>query len=535
VKKSPPPSAAPLEKALARVRGPLTVADAAAKAGLPLRDAEEGLRWLAAEFRGHMAATEKGELLYEFPRGLTRPPETRALWKAGAALKRGILGVGRFVVRAWVSVVVVTYAVGFAALMIAMATRGNDRDDGPGEALAVVLRVIAEALFWTFHPFSPVWVGGYGQPAFAGRRRAQGPRIPFYEKVNRFVFGPPPPARDAREEERRVLAEIRQQKGRVTVGDVQRVLGLEREAAERVLLRLMVDYDGEVEVADNSALVYRFSGLRTTVIAENKEKAVAPVWDTRVALEPLTGNTGGANVMFGAINGFNLAVSGWALANGLTLDRLQLIWANAHERFPQPLPPADGTPLLLGVIPFVFSAGLFALPLVRAIRRGAHKNRVARENGWRGLLRLVLAGRGGKVDLSRADIAKAWVAAGGNQPTEREIDKAVREAGGETTLNEEGKVVYRFADVEAERVAAEAGRSAAAAGEASPGAVVFSSADEGPGMREPGVASGSSSSEVGKPAGLPEGNGAPKALPERKESLDEIFDRLGVDTRSRRR
>jgi hypothetical protein len=153
-----PTSAKTLEKVLRTDRGgDLTVADAAAKAGLPLRDAEEGLRWLAAEFGGHLAATEKGEILYSFPNGLERAPETRLLPRIGRTITRAVLGVGRFIVRAWVSVVLVGYALAFLVLLIALSVR-SDRDEGPGEAIGLVFRIIAEALFWTFHPFSPVYL-----------------------------------------------------------------------------------------------------------------------------------------------------------------------------------------------------------------------------------------------------------------------------------------------------------------------------------------------------------------------------------------
>src|SRR5262245_47014551 len=153
------------------------------------------------------------------------------------------MGVGRFIVRAWVSVVLVTYALAFVALLIALSARGgSDRDEGPGEALGVVLRVLAEALYWTFHPFSPVYLSyepGWLHPS---RRRTRS--IPFYEKVNRFVFGPPKPERDRHEEEQKILAEIRTNKGRITPADVMRVTGQPREEAERLLLRLLVDYEG---------------------------------------------------------------------------------------------------------------------------------------------------------------------------------------------------------------------------------------------------------------------------------------------------
>ena len=92
--------------------------------------------------------------------------------------------------RAWVSVVLVGYALAFLALLIALSAR-SDRDEGPGEAIGIVLRVIAEALFWTFHPFSPVYLRARARLAARPAAAQRQPKIPFYEKVNRFVFGPP--------------------------------------------------------------------------------------------------------------------------------------------------------------------------------------------------------------------------------------------------------------------------------------------------------------------------------------------------------
>ena len=543
-----PASAKVLEKTLARARGELTVADAAAKSGLPLRDAEDGLRYLAAEFGGHLAATEKGEILYSFPQGLQRPPETRPLRRALRAVGRAIAGVGRFVVRAWVSIVLVGYALAFLALMIAMALK-NDRDDGPGDSIGVVFRVIAEALYWTFHPFSPVYLRqepGWIHPRRRGGAHS-GPKVPFYEKVNRFVFGPRPAEQDPLAQERAVLAELRVQKGRVSPADVMRVTGLEREAAERLLLRLVVDYQGEIEVSEAGAIVYRFSDLRSTALAgETSAERPAPFWAGRTVLPPLTGNDAGSNGLFMLVNGFNLAASSYVLANGLTIERIMAMIERAGQRFPAPLPPADGMPLVLGVIPLVFSAALFVLPLGRLLRRKSQEKKVGRENGWRGVLRLAVTGRRGSVIQTRAALAAAWVAAGGHPPTEAELTDAVRAAGGEVDVGEDGQVIYKFDLLEGELRAAEEQRQGAAAAEASPGEVVFSSADEGAGMRGAAGAVAPAGARAvpaaGRPgqAALPErGQVIPGGRPgvdsqdTRRETAEELLARMGVDTRRR--
>ena len=537
-----PNSAKTLEKVLRSDRGgQLTVADAAAKAGIPLRDAEDGLRWLAAEFGGHLAATEKGEILYSFPQGLQRAPETRLWRRVSRGIARAVVGVGRFIVRAWVSVVMVGYALAFLVLLIALSAR-SDRDEGPGEAIGVVFRIIAEALFWTFHPFSPVYLRHEPDWMHGRRRRAQ-PKVPFYERVNRFVFGPPKPERNLQEEEQKVIAALRGNKGRVVPADVMRVTGLPREEAERLLLRLMVDYQGDIEVADSGAIVYKFAEIRQTARGEDRLPPPSPAWNQLSTLLPLTGNSAGSNFLFVLINGFNLIASTYVLANGLTLERIALMISQMQERNPIPLPPPEGLPLAFGAIPFAFSLALFVLPLLRALRRPAEARKVARENGWKGVLRHVLTGRRGRVELSRDELARAWLAAGGKNPSDNELRDAVRALGGDVDLNEQtGQLVYKFDEVEAEVQATEAGRAAASDEEARPGEVVFSSEDEGVRFRDDRPVMSPSDSRARGEDLRPEGPRAIEEIPDRipdaparQETAEEVLARLGVDTRRRGR
>jgi hypothetical protein len=537
-----PPSTAILENALADFRGDLTVADAATRSGLPLREAEGALRGLAAEYGGHLSATSKGELIYSFPGGLTRPPETRLLRRAGRALVKFAAGALRLVVRAWVSVVLVGYALAFVAILLGLAFRGgDDRDDrSPLDGVGSVLRMVAEALFWTFHPFSPVSFGR--EPYWLNdqpRRRTAA--VPFYERVNRFVFGPPAPKLDPRESERQVLAEIRRNKGRISPADVMRITGCSRPAAEQQLLRLMVDYEGDLTVSESGAILYSFADLRATAgqggseatgsaggggraSAAAREVAVAPAWRQRAELPPLTGNTAGSNALFAAINGFNLLASGYVLANGLTLERLAALFTQLGAREPMPLPPVDGLPLVLGAIPLAFSVALFALPVLRLLRRPGEARRVERDNGWRGLLRLVLDRTPAdfRAEYPREEVARAWAVSAGRAATERELDDAVRRLGGEVELAEDGTLVYRFAIMGAEVEALQGERQRAADSEAFAGDVVFSSADPGAGIRD----------EPRAPKAVT-GTPAPAQLEEHREPV-EFLERLMAEAKRRR-
>ena len=472
-----------MEPSLSGFRGDLTVADGAARGGLALRDAEVGLRWLASERGGHLKATENGELLYSFPNGLLEPTQPGGLTRLLRATGRALASAGRFLVRAWVSVVLVSYAVVFVAVAVALAS--SREGDGVGDALAGVLDVIVEALYWTFHPFSPVNWGREPRWVWSGRRRKRG--LPFYERVNRFVFGPPREVEDPRERERRALDEIRRLDGRVGPGDLMRVTGADRESAERDLLRLVVDYDGDIQVSDDGAIVYVFKALRTTAGSEAMAAAAPPprAWSQRRLLPPLTGNGASTNLLLGALNGFNLAVSGVAVTGGITVERVFQIVEHARMVAAlgpdaPPLAAAHGVPLLLGWVPLVFSTGLFVLPARRFLRRRRQKAEIAADNGRCAIMRLVLAEPGGVTELAPATARRAWLAASEMKDGEAvtaHIEAAVRTLGGEIDLDEAGSVIYRFSAEARERRALQALRAAAPSDETLPGAVVFSSGE----------------------------------------------------------
>jgi hypothetical protein len=484
----PQAAAEVLEKALKDPRAPVTVADAAAASGLALRDAERGLNWLTSTYRGHLRVTEEGQLLFLYPYGFTKPWETRdALRDAFRAALRVLGGVARFVVRAWLTIAIFAYAGAFLAILLGLtlARQGSsDRDGLPGSALLyVVFRVLADALFWTFHPFSPLAIGA-GPRAFEseptssrrGAASSESEGVPFYEKVNRFVFGPTEAPPDPREMERRIVAEIRAQKGRIGLGDVMRVTGLPREEADPMMARLMLDYDGDVDVSEGGGITYRFEALRKTAL-ETGEPRPAPAWTEQKRVPPLTGNPPGSNVLVGLLNGFNLVMGLFALDANLTLGRLMNLYdmIRAPHHVVVPPIPYDGIPLAFGVVPLVFSLALFALPLGRALLLRLRAREVAHENGRLGLLREVLTRVNAKAPLTEPALEQAWTQAAGQPPAPKELTRVVVELGGDVQLEESGEVRYRFVDLETEAEALEEERAVAKDEEAKVGRVVFGS------------------------------------------------------------
>ena len=474
-----------LEGSLKNPTSPRTVADAAAESGLSLRDAERGLNWLTSTYRGHLRVTEEGQLLFLYPHGFTKPWETRdAVDAAFRTAGKFLGGLARFVVRAWLTIAILGYAALFLALIVGLtlARQNNSSSSrGFGPLGYVLVRVLADALFWTFHPFSPLAIGRSSSWAGLGGREAAAARAktPFYEKVNRFVFGPTPKVLDARASERRVLSEIRAQKGRIGLGDVMRVTGLPRDQADPMMARLMLDYEGDVEVSEDGGITYRFEALRKTA-SEEKDPRPAPAWSEKKRLAPLTENPLGTNLLVGALNGFNLLMGLFSLDANLTLARVghlfEIASAARHVRHAIPVAmPYDGVPIVLGVVPLVFSVAIFLLPLGRAILRPMQARKIAHENGRLGLLREILTRLETHAPLTEPSLKNAWKEAAGSDPQPKELTRAIVDLGGDVDIQESGEVRYRFVDLETEAAALEEERSLADEKEAQVGKVVFGS------------------------------------------------------------
>lgn len=454
---------------------PHTVADAAAASGLSFADAERGLHALVSEYRGHLRVTEEGQILFTFPTKFEKPWVTVDATKAFFGRVWGaIAGAGRFIVRAWVAIVLVSYVAIFIALMVAlMFTRSSDRSDSRGFSFAGPLfRLVFDALFWTMHPWSPFYVDMGDVMAQRRARRARGSEVPFYERVDRFFFGPRPQREDPDEARRAVIAEIRAGKGRIGLADVMRVTGGSRERIDPLMSKLLVDYGGSVEVSEEGGIAYRFPELRKTAEIGGSTWRAEPVWARRETPAPVTGNSIGEDLAIGGLNLFNLLASAFVLAQGLTVERIIAMF----QRVPVAELPPPGVSIALGVVPFLFSLALFALPIGRALLKPWRERQAAKENGRRAVLQGVL--ENAKEGVTERQLVDRYRIAAGNDPDPKELTKQVVALGGDVDLDRAAEGVrYRFPDLELEARAVEAEREAAAEEEARVGKVVFSSED----------------------------------------------------------
>jgi len=434
----------------------VTRGDAVAMTGMPADQAEPALKALVKSYRSHLAVTEEGELVYAFDPSLERRdrvPLGERVRRVGQLAWRGF----QFLFKIWIVVTLVAYVAAFVAMMLAMVfARSSDRDDRRGGD--------GGGMFWLWYWLMPDLAPAYdpyGRPI--KRKLDDGrPKKRFYQSVFDFVFGPKGQPLDPRESDKRLLAFLRDHKGRVTAAELSALTGLSLERADEELTRLSVEYDGEVEVADDGTLLYKFESLLTSASAAGTWWTW--FWDKHERQPALTGNAPGTDLVVGGFAGFNLIAS-------LTIGPAFL--AKFHLA-------AD--PLLLFLVttfPLVFSAIFFAVPGVRLLKSRRRTKRLAAGQVRKELLREIWSKPGAQLD---PEALVKQIATRTSQPVDaakKELDRLLAELDGDVTNDAEGRVRYVFPRLVAEQKAVEAARAAARVPELGP--VEFSSEEE-PGL-----------------------------------------------------
>lgn len=433
----------------------LTRADAVALTGMPSEQAEPALKRLVGTYRSHLAVTDDGELIYEFDPSLERRdkvPLAERLRAAGQVAWRGF----QVAFKIWIVVTLVVYVVAFLAMMISLmfAKQGDDRDDRRGGGGLPWL------WFWLMPDLAPP---GYHRDPYGRPLRRQKPKKRFYLSVFDFVFGPKAEPADPRAADKRLLAFLREHKGRVTAAELSALSGASLVAAEEELTRLMVEYDGEVEVAADGTLLYVFEEVLPSATAGDSPRW-SWAWDQPDPVAPLTGNSAGTDAVIGGFAGFNLLAS--MTIGPAFLQRVHLAGDPTATFF-------------VTLFPLIFSAIFFAVPAARWLLRRRQLRRRDERQLRRALLREIWTLPATPRDPDELAAASSQ-RSGQPLPAARAmLDELVRDLDGDVDSDAEGRVRYVFPRLDEEQRAVAAARRSAP--DRQLGAVVFSSEDGGAG------------------------------------------------------
>lgn len=296
----------------------VSAADAAVASGLPLADAERALLALSTRHACRVGVAESGALVVSFAElELERPAGPVRRWlgrvRAWMAKYRDQL-LAAFTVTLF-PVVVLLGMVGSFSLVYALEQQQH-LAPGWAEIPLMVLGGVT-ALVWIFTIFGvlavamltylgvamlsapvtaslrPLWDEAYAQDfelgmhiavsifvsligvmlgiqclklvregwrkVFAGESAKWAPR--FWRSVGGLLFGPPRERVDALADERVLVGRIRDLSGVVTTADLMGLFGWTPERADSEIVRVMMDYGGDVMVTDEGAILWVFPEL----------------------------------------------------------------------------------------------------------------------------------------------------------------------------------------------------------------------------------------------------------------------------------
>ena len=325
--------------------------DVVSATGMPEDATETALKGLLETHRGHLEVSDSGDLLYQFdPKLIARDQEAlgvRLRKAAWSAFKKGF--------KIFTAVMLVVYFVVFVVLVIAamMANRddrggfGGRRGGGFSLGDFFILQWLMGGRGW--HR------GGLYYGHSHAKRLPKDAQPPFYKKVFAFIFGPEEPRPTRLQKDRNVLRLIRARNGVLTVAELVEHSALPLSAAQEEMGRLTGAYGGDPRVSERGEVVYAFPGLMKSAHGKVTAKEPNPAWLRLEYPKKLTGNSAGANLGIGAMNGFNLvAANVMGLAPALQSAGMGL---------------GLGDPLIfvgLGVVPAGFSSLFFAIPVLRS-------------------------------------------------------------------------------------------------------------------------------------------------------------------------
>jgi len=476
--------------ALRSLGGTATVADVAGRSGLSVGRAETALRAVIESHRGHMEATNSGELVYTFPGGVVprdHVPLAVRIW-------RGVKAAAVWGFKAWTLIMLAGYSLIFAVLavvlLVALMAKSDDRWEGGAEILWIPLRILFEVWFWFGIP-------GLPEPRrprrLKGRGRDPGPPIP--ERVFRFIFGPPNDSPSLEESNRRGAALIRERAGVLSAVDLVRNRGLHLEEAEEELARLTVSLGGDFDVSPGGEVVALFPELvmDTSALRQGESRAVLPltprqsqrspspaspaplvprpVWASLPPPVPFTGNPRGTDTWIIGANTFNLAASAFVVAGaGAAGAALTTLFG------PGPLSTASW---VLGWIPLAFSILLFGIPVLRIPLWKGGKEKRAQLEARASAIRLLMEGaeKGAAPALSVEMVKSRYP---GQDPgrLQKALELLSSEFGADVEPGPGGEMVHHFRTLPRMLEQASIVRQSRGLGRRRLGEIIYSSSDD---------------------------------------------------------
>ncbi len=440
-----------LEQRLKQSDRVFTLGDAAALTGYSLDQAKQVLDSLMNKYDCRLQVTENGDLIYDFGKKLhPRGERTWAEW--WYQTKQRLWKIFVVIFKAWITVTLVVYFVIFLVILIALVIAmmsGNDDDNSSSSSDASGLFLFIGDMFRSIFIWNTITGNTYydrdhrgynyrryeSRPSVFGRlnkKKKQGKN--FVASVYDFVFGPPRVDTNPLANQQEVASYLRKNKGIVVIPEIIALAGWTAEQAEEFFTEVLIRYQGDSKLSENSILYGDFFELART----QTDEADAPIewyWDEYEPEYKLTGNSTARNAGVIGMNLFNL------------------IFASviSFGYFQNPYAFGDNTSLifiLLGIIPLVFSFLFFLVPILRSFRIRPLEQQRHLENIRKRLMRVVY--KSPEVAIAQDRLLETVNAQ--NEAEEKlsqaDIDemmhRLILDFYGEIDPQADGQVIYRF-------------------------------------------------------------------------------------------
>ncbi|MDR0524348.1 MAG: hypothetical protein LBG90_00565 [Spirochaetaceae bacterium] len=453
-----------ITEAFKKQRTGATPADVVATTGLPLHKVRELIPLAADEYSARLEVTESGEILYSFPGGFTSKYRgfRARLRSFGEKFGKAAKTAGRFLFKIWIMLMLVGYFVLFmlialASLLLSVASNSNNRSDERGEGFGGLWA--ASAVFdliirlWFYSELTKTLDRNYrGQP--------QGPKPrPLYKAIFSFIFGDEDPNKDwSSKEKQNLVAYLQANRGVMTLPEFMSLTGRPPQEAESAITAFCVEFGGMPEAAEDGTVVYRFDELLLRKDTRDRSfNGAVPL----KRLKAFSSNPKSMNLWFSILNGVNLVFGSYFLYNAVTTGAItpetaktaSYIYHVGYVLFgilaENPLPFIT---IGLGAVPVIFSLLFWIIPAVRRGHVKKENENITMEN------------------LRKAGYSRIWSDPGNvvsdelipqsmNPPSAKILPKAkekiIQEMGSyalpEVTINDAGKTVYAFKDLEREK------------------------------------------------------------------------------------
>jgi hypothetical protein len=258
----------------------VTVGDVAAKAGLEVNLAQQGLLALASDAGGHMQVSDVGEMVYLFPKDF-RAILRNKYWQL--QLKEWWEKVWRvlfYLIRISFGIVLIASIVLMTiAILLILSSRDNDNSSDRGDSGGGIIFLPSYwDIFWLFDPGY-----GYNRDRYRQRPAASASesrkQMNFLEAVFSFLFGDGNPNFNLEERRWQEIGTVIRNSGSAVVAQqiapyLDNITAYNREN-EDYILPVLARFNGYPQVSPQGEIIYYFPELQVTARRQEQQSVVS--------------------------------------------------------------------------------------------------------------------------------------------------------------------------------------------------------------------------------------------------------------------